>query len=73
MHIHITDIKHLHFQLNKSVRPSAHERSFAAAAEYFLAVRTDGESNAAFSHFPHYLSVCVVWILSSQLLCALFC
>jgi len=66
MYIHITDIKHLHFQLNKSVRPSAHEWSFAAVAEYFLAVRTDSKRNAAFHHFPHYLSVCVVWILLSR-------
>ena len=54
-------------------RPSAHELFSAAAAEYFLALLTDGETNAAFSHFAHYLSVGAVWILSSRLLCALFC
>jgi hypothetical protein len=37
-------------------RASAHGRFFfAAAADYFLAVRTDGERNATFSHFPHDL------------------
>jgi len=36
-------------------------------------VLTDGERNATFSHFVHYLSVCAVWILSSRLLCALVC
>jgi len=30
------------------LRASAHGRFFAAAAEYFLAVRTDGETNATF-------------------------
>jgi hypothetical protein len=34
------------------VRPSAHEQFFAAAGECFLAVRTEGERNAAFSRFP---------------------
>jgi hypothetical protein len=45
---------------------NAHERLFAAAvklaaaaaaAEFFLALRTDGERYAAFSRFPHYVSV----------------
>jgi len=31
----------------------------AAAADYFLAVRTDGERNATFSHFPHDLVLSV--------------
>ena len=32
------------------------------AADYFLAVRTDGERKATFSHFPHILvqSVCAL-------------
>jgi len=57
----------------RRIRLSAHERFFAAAAEYFLVVLTDSERNATFSHFPHYPSVCAVWILSSWLLCALLC
>jgi hypothetical protein len=34
---------------------SVHGRFFAAATDYCLAVRTDGERNAMFSHFPHDL------------------
>ena len=37
------------------IRASAHERFFAAAAEYFLAVCMDGERNATFSDF---LTIC---------------
>ena len=45
---------------------SAHER-FAAAADYFLVVRTDGERNACFAHdlaqsvcTPHKHEACVL-------------
>ena len=46
--------------LCQMLRASAHGWCFAAAADYFLAVRTDGERNATFSHFLHDLvqSVC---------------
>jgi hypothetical protein len=43
------------------VRASSHERHlfiylfFVAAADYFMAVRTDGERIATFSHFPYDL------------------
>jgi len=56
----------LRSNLTKTVRASAHEPFFghsgeaAAAAEHFLVVLTDGERNATFSHFVHYLSVCAV-------------
>jgi hypothetical protein len=43
-------------------KASAHGKFFATAADYFLAVRTDGERNTTFSHFPHDLV---------QLVCAL--
>ena len=46
----------VHFQ---SLRASAHERFFAAAADHFLAVRTDGERNARFPH-DLALSVCAL-------------
>ena len=34
----------------KRFRATVHERFFAAAADYFLTVRTDGERNARFAH-----------------------
>ena len=70
---HLLCVTGLKVRQVRTVRPSAHERFSAAAAEYFFAVLTDGERNATFSRFPRYLSVCAVWILSSRLLCALFC
>ena len=38
----------------------ARTSGFAAAADYFLSVRTNGERNSTFSHFPHDLvqSIC---------------
>jgi len=43
------------------ITASACERFFVAAADYFLAVRTDGLRNATFSHFPHDL---VQWVFA---------
>lgn len=45
------------------LRANANGRFFAATADYFLAVRTEGERNATFSRFPHDLvqsSVCAL-------------
>ena len=48
----------------------------AAAADYFLAVRTDGKRNATFSRFPHDLvqSMCALYkygFVESLAVCAL--
>ena len=43
-------------------RASARGRSFAAAADYFLAVRRDSKRNATFSHFPHDPVQCVHYV-----------
>jgi hypothetical protein len=47
--------------VSRNVRPSAHEWYFAAAAEYLLAVLTNGERNATFSHFS--ICQCVRYVL----------
>jgi hypothetical protein len=40
-----------------------------AVADYFLAVRADGERNAAFSYFPHDLVQHVRYTSTRHLLC----
>jgi hypothetical protein len=42
---------------------------YAAAADYCLAVRTDGERNATFSHFPHDLVQCMHYTSTRHLFC----
>jgi hypothetical protein len=58
---------------DRSSRASAHERFFAAAADYFLAVRTDGERNAR-SHIllMIWCSQCVHYTSTRHLLCHMF-
>jgi hypothetical protein len=62
MAANLVTVTWLHCRVASSVSPSEHGRFFAAAADYCLTVRTDGDRNVKFSHFPRDLvqSVCAL-------------